>query len=142
MMINCFCGVWPWGDSRPVAKTNMPALQVLKPGKKMQFSECHISSSVGEDWCLRLKCKIMSRPLQRNIQYKHKSTRSNAKKSPTKKKHFQVRSRKICSRVKYSKTAQCNYSQCLDSLKNPLKKSEVDYATLSLCPDGLWDVLF
>lgn len=33
MMINCFCGVWPWGDSRPVAKTNMPVLQVLKPGK-------------------------------------------------------------------------------------------------------------
>lgn len=85
----------------------------------------------------------MRRPFQRNIQYKHTSTSANARKFPTKKiKHFQVRSRKICSRVKYSKTAQYNYSVCLDSLKNPLKKSELDYATLSLCPVGLRDVLF
>lgn len=64
-------------------------------------------------------------------------------KIPHKKKKRNIfRSRKICSRVKYSKTAQYNYAVCLDSLKNPLKKSEFDYATLSLCPDSLWDVLF
>lgn len=141
-MINCFCGVWPWGDGCPVAKTNMPAVQVLKPGKNaVQLVSYQQLCWRGLVFETEVKNNETPIPKKYSIQT-HKYQRQCQKIPHKKKQHFQVRSRKICSRVKYSKTAQYNYSVCLDSLKNPLKKSELDYATLSLCPDGLRDVLF
>lgn len=81
MMTNCFCEIWPQGDGCPVAKINMPAgTKTWKNCSPVNVTSAALLASV-----LGLNRKITNHPFQRNVQYKHTSTSSNAKNIPHKK---------------------------------------------------------
>lgn len=111
-----------------VAKSNTPA-GMQNPEKCTSI--CPLSAVTLQrkySQCLRVELKIMSRPLQKMFNTNIQAPGPNAKISHKKSlwRPGPVREHKvweICSRGKYSKTAQYNYSVCMDLFKCVMKRA-------------------